>query len=149
MTWLKGQQTGATRCVNKGRPVHIPVLRMFMSMCLGVSPSSNGIEAGAGVLVFLNTAEAVLFLVAGRDFLVILWKEDRLVNFRLNNILIIHCYHHHYSALLHLTHFKTKAAPQDVLWSLGTSIFASQSTAAPDRTGTLCFGVTKDKTAQN
>lgn len=60
-----------------------------MSMCLGVSPSSNGIEAGAGVLVFLDTAEAVLFLVAGRDFLVILWKEDRLVNFRLNNIFII------------------------------------------------------------
>lgn len=74
-----------------------------MSMCLGVAPSSNGIEAGAGVLVFLDTAEVVLFLVAGRDFLVILWKEGRLVNFRLNNIFIIHCYHHHYSALLHLT----------------------------------------------
>lgn len=57
--------------------MHIPVCRMFMSMCLGVSPSSNSIEAGAGVFIFLSTAETVLLLVAGRDFLVILWKEGR------------------------------------------------------------------------
>lgn len=58
-------------------PIHTPVRRMFLRMCLGVSPSSNSIEAGAGVFIFLSTTEAVLLLVAGRDFLVILWKEGR------------------------------------------------------------------------
>lgn len=43
---------------------------MFLSMCLGVSPSSSIIETGAGVL-FRGLIEAVL-LVEGRDFLVML-----------------------------------------------------------------------------
>lgn len=55
--------------------MEIPVLRMFISMCLGVSPSSNSTEAEAGVL-FLGATEAVLLFVEGSDFLVILCKED-------------------------------------------------------------------------
>lgn len=47
---------------------------MFLSMCLGVSPSSSSIEAGAGVLL-RGASEAVL-LVKGRDFVVMLCKED-------------------------------------------------------------------------
>lgn len=50
---------------------------MFMSMCLGVSPSSNGSEPGVGMFIFLSTTEAVLLLVLGRDFLVKFWKEGR------------------------------------------------------------------------
>lgn len=54
--------------------MEIPVLRMFLSMCLGVSPSSNSTEAEARVL-FLGATEAVLLFVEG-NFLVILCKED-------------------------------------------------------------------------
>lgn len=43
-----------------------------MSMCLGVSPSLISTEDVAGMFVFFNTTEAVLLLVAGRDFLVML-----------------------------------------------------------------------------
>lgn len=56
----------------KRRLVHAPVRRMFMSMCLGVSPSLISTEDVAGMFAFFNTTEAVLLLVAGRDFLVML-----------------------------------------------------------------------------
>lgn len=48
-------------------------------MCRGVSPSSNPNDAGAGVFVFL-------LVVAGRDFLVILWKYDRQIQFNIFNL---------------------------------------------------------------
>lgn len=48
-----------------------------MSMCLGVSPSSNSMEVD-----FLSTAEVVRLLGAGRDFLVILWKGGRHADFK-------------------------------------------------------------------
>lgn len=127
--------------------MHIPVRRMFMSMCLGVSPSSNSIEDGAGVFVLLSTAEAVLLFVAGRDFLVILFREGRQVNFKtLNNMSIVSI---NSAPLPHLTYFVFQAAPQDVLWGLATSIFVAHSLAAPGRAGTLCFGGTNEKTAHN
>lgn len=56
----------------KIRLVHAPVRRMFMSMCLGVSPSLISTEDVAGMFTFFNTTEEVLLLVAGRDFLVML-----------------------------------------------------------------------------
>lgn len=56
--------------VQEGQKREVPVCKMFLSMCLGVSPSSSSIDAGAGVL-FRGASEAVL-LVKGMDFLVML-----------------------------------------------------------------------------
>lgn len=72
-TEIRGKEKNTGK--NTGRPVEIPVLRMFLSMCLGVSPSSNSNEAEARVL-FLGATEAVLLFVEGGNFLVILCKED-------------------------------------------------------------------------
>jgi len=57
--------------------MHIPVCRMFMSKCLGVSSSLKSIEAVAGVFVLLRTTETVLRLVAGSDFLVMVWEGEK------------------------------------------------------------------------
>lgn len=54
------------------RSEEVPVCKIFLSMCRGVSPSSSSIDAGAGVL-FRGASDAVL-LVEGRDFLVMLCK---------------------------------------------------------------------------
>lgn len=61
--------------------MRVPVCRMFLSMCLGVSPSSHITEVEADVLVFCSMKETVIFLVAVRHFLVILWREGQYVNF--------------------------------------------------------------------
>lgn len=74
---IKDKLKGTTRQLhhdvqNKVWRTHKPVITMFLSMCLGVSPSSNSMEAGPGVLAFLTTEDVVLLEVAGRDFLVML-----------------------------------------------------------------------------
>lgn len=53
----------------QSRSLHTPVCSMFMSKCLGVSPSVENMAVEEAL--FLSTTE-VLLLVEGMDFLVIL-----------------------------------------------------------------------------
>lgn len=57
----------------------IPVIRMFLRMCRGVSPLSNDVDAAA---VLDSLCVAVRLLVKGNDFLVILLEENTKVYFR-------------------------------------------------------------------
>lgn len=78
----------------RGAP-SIPVIRIFLRMCRGVSPLSNDIDAAA---VWDSFCVAVRLLVKGNDFLVILLEENTKVNFKFRICMV-----GIYAALLHLT----------------------------------------------
>lgn len=116
-----------------------------MSMCLGVSSSLNSIEAVEGLFAFLITIEELL-LVAGRDFLVMLYKEKKNKSEETDWFDLKHCA----PLLPHLVHFTPHASPQDFSRGLGTSIFTAQSGAPPAPAGALSLGdTTKHKQLLN